>query len=149
MLNTRQFCYRKGNILILVSQALSLNVCGSQTQACRVPPSEGSCEGIPKHGPASPCSSARPTATTHFDIFRTTAYSDNLFSSQLEQSGSDKTSSEKCSSIRVLFPGTGAKREKGSQRKKVVSVDQLMNKVSKLLFLCLTLRGLLQEVRFD
>lgn len=43
-------------------------------------------------------------------------------------------SSDKCVPARVLFPAEapGAKREKGSQRKKIISVGQLLNKVSHL-----------------
>lgn len=50
-------------------------------------------------------------------------------------------SSEKCVSARLLFPaeppGSGVKREKGPQRKKIVSGGQLVNKVSTQISQCI------------
>ncbi|KAL8271930.1 hypothetical protein Esti_004054 [Eimeria stiedai] len=107
-------------------QRLSYVLCDSdETHAHRgATPKEGS-EEAPREEPKTPYS------TNQLDIFESLGFPKGELHSQQDQAEADTSQPEKCVSARVLFPVDAPgllRREKGPQRKKIVAIDQLVNK---------------------
>ncbi|KAL8455761.1 hypothetical protein Emag_000335 [Eimeria magna] len=100
-------------------------LCDVQTRAHR--------DAIPKEASedAPPEESRTPYSTNQLDIFESLGFPDGELHSQQGQGETDAPHPEECVSAKVLFPVDTPgllRREKGPQRKKIVVIDQLVNK---------------------
>ncbi|KAL8449799.1 hypothetical protein Emed_002762 [Eimeria media] len=81
---------------------------------------------------ASPPEEPRtPYSTNQLDIFESLGFPDGELHFQQDQGETDAPHPDECVSARVLFPVDAPgvlRREKGPQRKKIVAIDQLVNK---------------------